>query len=94
MVYMNQSVGIGEHSDVVEAIQEELDKMAAAQDRIEMLATLLSWVIMKKVAITGHLNGLGKALFQRLPSAIGFDIVDQLRYHKRLQTNSTKSPRL
>ena len=37
MVYMNQSVGIGEHSDVVEAIQEELDKMAAAQDRIEML---------------------------------------------------------
>ena len=42
MVYMNQSVGIGEHSDVVvEAIQEELDKMAAAEDRIEMLATLL-----------------------------------------------------
>lgn len=37
MVYINQSVGIGEHSDVVEAIQEELDKMAAAQDRIEML---------------------------------------------------------
>ena len=30
---------------------------------------------MKKVAITGHLNGLGKALFQRLPNAIGFDIV-------------------
>lgn len=28
-----------------------------------------------KVAITGHLNGLGKALFQRLPNAIGFDIV-------------------
>ena len=25
MVYMNQSVGIGEHSDIVEAIQEELD---------------------------------------------------------------------
>ena len=37
MVYMNHSVGIGEHSDVVEAIQEELDKMAAASDRIEML---------------------------------------------------------
>ena len=37
MVYMNQSVGIGEHSDIVEAIQEELDKMAAAEDRIEML---------------------------------------------------------
>jgi hypothetical protein len=37
MVYMHQSVGIGEHSDIVEAIQEELDKMAAATDRIEML---------------------------------------------------------
>ena len=37
MVYMNQSVGIGEHSDIVEAIQEELDKMAAATDRIGML---------------------------------------------------------
>jgi len=38
MVYMNQSVGIGEHSDIVEAIQEELDKMAAAEDRIDMLS--------------------------------------------------------
>ena len=37
LVYMNQSVGIGEHSDVVEAIQCELDKMAEATDRIEML---------------------------------------------------------
>ena len=37
MVYMEQSVGIGEHSDIVEAIQEELDKMALANDRIEML---------------------------------------------------------
>ena len=37
VVYMHQSVGIGEHSDIVEAIQEELDKMAAATDRIEML---------------------------------------------------------
>ena len=27
-----------------------------------------------KVAITGHLNGLGEALFQRLPGAIGFDV--------------------
>ena len=30
MVYMDQSVGIGEHSDIVEAIQ-------AATDRIDML---------------------------------------------------------
>ena len=37
LVYMNQSVGIGEHSDIVEAIQHELDVMADASDRIEML---------------------------------------------------------
>ena len=37
LVYMTQSVGIGEHSDIVEAIQTELDKMASATDRIEML---------------------------------------------------------
>jgi hypothetical protein len=40
LVYMNQSVGIGEHSDIVEAIQEELDKMAASQDRLDMLEKL------------------------------------------------------
>jgi hypothetical protein len=37
MVYLDNSTGIGEHSDIVEAIQEELDKMAAAHDRLEML---------------------------------------------------------
>jgi undecaprenyl pyrophosphate synthase len=37
MVYMNNSVGIGEHSDIVEAIQEELDKMAQADDRLQMI---------------------------------------------------------
>jgi len=42
MVYMNHSVGIGEHSDIVEAIQEELDKMAMATDRIEMLERYFS----------------------------------------------------
>ena len=39
LVYMNQAVGIGEHSDIVEAIQHELDTMAAAHDRIDMLDT-------------------------------------------------------
>lgn len=42
MVYMNQSVGIGEHSDIVEAIQTELDTMAQANDRIEMLSKYFS----------------------------------------------------
>lgn len=42
MVYMNSSVGIGEHSDIVEAIQHELDTMATANDRIEMLKKFFS----------------------------------------------------
>jgi len=36
-VYMQKVVGIGEHSDIIETIQKELDAMAAADDRLEML---------------------------------------------------------
>jgi len=36
-VYQTMPAGIGEHSDVVEAVIEELNKMAAAHDRLEML---------------------------------------------------------
>ena len=36
-VYMHNPAGIGEHSDIVEAVQKELDKLATADDRLEML---------------------------------------------------------
>ena len=36
-VYMEKVVGIGEHSDIIETIQKELDAMAVANDRLEML---------------------------------------------------------
>jgi hypothetical protein len=36
-VYMQKVVGIGEHSDIIETIQKELDQMAAAHDRLEMI---------------------------------------------------------
>ena len=36
-VYMQQVVGIGENSDIIETVQKELDKMATAHDRLEML---------------------------------------------------------
>ena len=36
-VYLNNPAGIGEHRDVMEAIQSELDKMASAHDQLEML---------------------------------------------------------
>ena len=34
---MRQVVGIGEHSDVIETIPKELDKMVPSTDRIYML---------------------------------------------------------
>ena len=36
-VYQTMPAGIGEHSDIVEAVMAELDKMVMANDRLEML---------------------------------------------------------
>ena len=36
-VYKTMPAGIGEHSDVTEAVIVELDKLAAANDRLEMI---------------------------------------------------------
>ena len=36
-VYMNNTVGIGEHIDIVETVQKELDKLSAAEDKLETL---------------------------------------------------------
>lgn len=40
-VYLNQSVGIGEHSDIIEAIEQELDEIAKYHDQIEVLEKYL-----------------------------------------------------
>ena len=36
-IYLENSVGIGEHSDVMEAIEKELDMVAKYHDQIEIL---------------------------------------------------------
>ena len=36
-IYFNNSVGIGEHADVVEAMDEQIDKLAQAQDKLNAL---------------------------------------------------------
>ena len=36
-VYINQSVGIGEHIDIVETVEKELTKLAEAEDKLETL---------------------------------------------------------
>ena len=35
-IYFENSVGIGEHSDILEAVDSELDKIASAQDKIDV----------------------------------------------------------
>ena len=37
MVYQTMPAGIGEHSDITEAVIEELNKLAEANDRLEMI---------------------------------------------------------
>ena len=36
-VYQTMHAGIGEHSDITEAVIAELDKLSAADDRLEMI---------------------------------------------------------
>ena len=36
-IYLENSVGIGEHSDVMESIEKELDMVAKYHDQIEIL---------------------------------------------------------
>ena len=38
-VYLEHPIGIGEHSDITEAIQTELDKIARYHDQIEVIKT-------------------------------------------------------
>ena len=37
LVYLEQPAGIGEHSDITEAIGQELDKIARYHDQIEVI---------------------------------------------------------
>ena len=39
LVYTRQSVGIGEHIDLVETIEKEVEKIADAHDKIEAIKT-------------------------------------------------------
>ena len=36
-IYLNQCVGIGEHIDIVETVEKELEKLSAAEDNLETL---------------------------------------------------------
>ena len=40
IVYTKSSVGVGEHSDIVETIEKEVAKIAEAQDKINTIKSL------------------------------------------------------
>lgn len=39
--YLDNPAGIGEHSDIMEAIQSEFDKMAVHQDRYDLVEKMM-----------------------------------------------------
>lgn len=41
IVYKNNSVGIGEHPELVQAIEQEVAKAAEAQDKLNMVDSIL-----------------------------------------------------
>ena len=40
-VYLNNPVGIGEHSDILESIEKELDVIAKYHDQLEVIKTYI-----------------------------------------------------
>lgn len=41
-VYLNQPVGIGEHPDIIEAMEAEIDEIAKYHDQLEVIQKYLS----------------------------------------------------
>ena len=39
LVYLNNPAGIGEHSDIIEAVEVELEQIAKYQDQLDVLDT-------------------------------------------------------
>ena len=48
-VYQTMPAGIGEHSDITEAVIEELNKLAAANDRLEMIQKYIEDLIAENL---------------------------------------------
>ena len=42
LIYKQKSVGIGEHPEIVQAIEMEISKMAEAQDKLDTVHQLLN----------------------------------------------------
>jgi len=42
-VYLRKPVGIGEHPDIIAAIDSEIEKAAHAQEKLEYIDSLIEW---------------------------------------------------
>ena len=42
-IYMRKSVGIGEHPDIISAIDSEIEKAAHAQEKLEYVEELIAY---------------------------------------------------
>ena len=43
-VYLNNAAGIGEHPDIVEAIETQIEKIASAEEKIETIQKHFNWL--------------------------------------------------
>lgn len=43
-VYLNNAAGIGEHPDIVEAIETQIEKIATAEEKIETIQKHFDWL--------------------------------------------------
>jgi len=43
-VYLNNAAGIGEHPDIVEAIETQIEKIASAEEKIETIQKHFDWL--------------------------------------------------
>tara|TARA_X000000950_G_scaffold274194_1_gene358925 strand:+ start:1112 stop:1306 length:195 start_codon:yes stop_codon:yes gene_type:complete len=43
-VYLNNAAGIGEHPDIVEAIETQIEKIASAEEKIETIQKHFEWL--------------------------------------------------
>lgn len=43
-VYLNNAAGIGEHPDIVEAIETQVEKIASAEEKIETIQKHFDWL--------------------------------------------------
>ena len=57
-IYLEHPVGIGEHSDITEAIGLELDKISRYHDQVEVLNKYFKWPITLNQITYVMTNGL------------------------------------